>query len=268
MPAIAVAIALVALKWAGAVKRSTRQKGEEVLLWLAASGIRLYYVWGYDPNVSNTEHHSGYALDFMVPGNKALGDKIYNYLWANRTRLGVLHIIWWQTITSTRVQPGVRRLMKDRGNDTENHKDHVHVQFLPTAYLAPRRPTPAPKPSGGTGKANPTRVKAMQTALEVTSDGAWGKGTEEWAMRMRTAARAEFGYPRKVPKPYKVAAVQAVVDVKQDGDRGPKTLAALQTWIKEFQKAMGLTGADVDGIWGEKTDDRFMKIRSENLNNF
>lgn len=118
-------------------KDSARSKAIEVLKNVPGAS-KISHVWGYDPNVSNTEHHSGLAVDFMLyAGGKvdtALGNRIYNYLWTNRARLGVRHIIWQQSITSTVVDAGVRRPMADRGNDTANHRDHVHVLFFDVPY--------------------------------------------------------------------------------------------------------------------------------------
>lgn len=136
-----------ALSYLGPVKAATKAKGTEVLTWIEKQGAKIYHMWGYDANVSNTEHHSGLAIDFMlyirdatgraVGIDSAAGDKIANYLWQNRARLGIRHIIWNQRIISTVVMPGQWRAMSDRGSPTANHKDHVHVMFLDTPYKAP-----------------------------------------------------------------------------------------------------------------------------------
>ena len=41
--------------------------------------------------------------------DEAAGDFVRDYVWANRKRLGLEHVIWEQHITSTKVQPFGRR---------------------------------------------------------------------------------------------------------------------------------------------------------------
>lgn len=173
------------------VKVSARLKAVEVLARVPGADT-ITHVWGYDPNVNNTEHHSGLAVDFMVGNDKALGDRIYDYLWTNRSRLAVQHIIWQQTITSTVVSPGVRRAMEDRGNTTANHMDHVHVLFFDKAWSATApvsKPTPAKvtKPTtilknGVTSNAVRSLQKGLNRVFPLYShlvvDGAFGQNTE------------------------------------------------------------------------------------------
>ncbi len=135
----------------GSVTANTRRKAIETLTAAQSAGHDPVFMWGYDPNVFNPEHHSGRALDFMVglstlsDKSKAAGDFIAEHLWANRARYGVRHIIWRQRVRSTVIEPGVWRAMADRGNTTANHFDHVHVWFLDDRY-AKADPTPKPKP--------------------------------------------------------------------------------------------------------------------------
>lgn len=171
-----------------AVKASARSKAAEVLAKVAGANT-ITHVWGYDPNVQNTEHHSGLAVDFMVFNDKPLGDRIYEYLWANRDRLSVQHIIWQQSITSTRVSPGVRRHMADRGSTTANHLDHVHVLFFDRAYVAPttaRKPPPVmPSTDLRRGVKN-NAVRSLQKGLNrvfasyshLATDGDFGPATD------------------------------------------------------------------------------------------
>lgn len=168
----------------GAVTTSTRSKVSEVLSRVAGSlGVR--HVWGYDPNAGNPEHHAGTAADFMLydaQGNidTALGWRIRAYLWANRKRLGVRHIIYRRSIISTVVQPGVNRPMADRGNPTENHMDHVHVQFFNTAYRRPPAASPKPPYPGHVVKrgARGASVTFIQRRVGASADGKFGPATE------------------------------------------------------------------------------------------
>jgi hypothetical protein len=117
----------------GNVDPETRSIAKELYDKAKAAGHDIWFMWGMG---GGNEHGSGNALDLMVR-NEAAGDWIRNYIWANRARLRLIHVIWEQHITSTVVQPGVRRLMADRGSTTDNHYDHVHVWFYPGTYRAP-----------------------------------------------------------------------------------------------------------------------------------
>jgi hypothetical protein len=78
----------------------------------------------------NSCHPSGMAVDFMVYGNRGLGDRIADYILANQRDLGVASVIWWQRRNSG---SGWKQ-MEDRGSVTENHKDHVHASLAPCQY--------------------------------------------------------------------------------------------------------------------------------------
>ncbi|QEQ93503.1 endolysin [Streptomyces phage GirlPower] len=127
----------------GPIKDATKSISREVFDAAQEAGHDVWYMWGYDNNASNTEHHSGRALDFMVR-NKAAGDWVRNYIWKNRKRLRLQHVIWYQKITSTVTSPGVVRGMADRGNSTANHKDHVHALFFSGSYQKPSPSSPDP----------------------------------------------------------------------------------------------------------------------------
>lgn len=70
------------------------------------------------------EHATGHALDVMVRGS--LGDRVAAFLQEHRSELGIEYLIWnqriWRPATSMSWRP-----MSDRGGDTANHVDHVHV---------------------------------------------------------------------------------------------------------------------------------------------
>jgi len=65
------------------------------------------------PNNPTSCHPKGLALDFMVNGSgrndKALGDRIYAFIQANRDLLGVTTLLW----------------------RTADHYDHIHASFAP-----------------------------------------------------------------------------------------------------------------------------------------
>lgn len=74
---------------------------------------------------SDGEHGQGRALDIMVRG--ARGDEIAAWVRANAAALGVSEVIWEQRIWTVQLAGAGWRPMEDRGGDTANHFDHVHV---------------------------------------------------------------------------------------------------------------------------------------------
>jgi hypothetical protein len=68
-----------------------------------------------------SDHPGGYALDVMTRS----GDDIADCVVRNRDVLGVSYVIWDQ-----RIDTGSGwEAMEDRGGDTANHRDHVHISF-------------------------------------------------------------------------------------------------------------------------------------------
>jgi hypothetical protein len=178
----------------GRVTPATSLIAEEVFDAAKAGGHAPWYMWGYDGNASNTEHHSGRALDFMVK-SKAHGDWIRNYLWTNRGRLRLRHVIWQQHITSTVTQPGVVRKMEDRGDPTQNHMDHVHVLFNDGLYQPKNNVSVPPK-------------KSIKIVAEEVRAGAWGNGDD----RRHRLQKAGYDY----------AQVQAEVNRQLGSPAAPK----------------------------------------------
>ncbi len=81
-------------------------------------------------------HPHGLAIDVMIPdprsaAGKELGDKVVAYVLANAERFGLEHAIWRQTIYRPN---GSKNVMSDRGGDTANHYDHVHIATAGGGY--------------------------------------------------------------------------------------------------------------------------------------
>lgn len=86
------------------------------------------------------------ALDIFVPVNStALGNAICDFAIANLEGYGVDYVIYRQRIYNPEVAPYWRG-MPDRGGVTQNHFDHVHISFEPTAPKAGPVPAPIPTP--------------------------------------------------------------------------------------------------------------------------
>ena len=78
----------------------------------------------------SSDHPNGRAIDIMIPNyksNKALGDKVAAWAIANAKSLHVKYVIWQQRYYG--ISAGKWTKMADRGSDTQNHMDHVHVSF-------------------------------------------------------------------------------------------------------------------------------------------
>ena len=78
------------------------------------------------------DHPSGRALDLMIPGyksasGKALGQKVALWAKANASSLGIEYVIWNQHIWNIKRDKEGWRYMADRGGDSANHKNHVHI---------------------------------------------------------------------------------------------------------------------------------------------
>ncbi|MEL4359258.1 MULTISPECIES: SH3 domain-containing protein [unclassified Luteococcus] len=77
-----------------------------------------------------SDHHTGRAVDVMLPNyrsNQALGWEIANQMRSRADELGITYVIFQQKIWSVARDGEGWRPMADRGNDTQNHIDHVHV---------------------------------------------------------------------------------------------------------------------------------------------
>ena len=229
----------------GKVTAPTKSKSKEIFDAAKKAGHDVWFMWGYDGNASNTEHHSGRALDFMVK-NEAAGDWVRNYIWSNRARLGLQHVIWEQHITSTVTQPGVRRKMADRGNTTANHYDHVHALFFTGVYKAPGSDTAPVDP------APPKKKTNEQIAAEVLA-GDWGNGYA------RTQKLRSAGYDPNV--------IQRLVNIlldKQQAAAKKKTVSQIAAeviageWYTGARRVEALTKAGYNAATVQKEVNRLL----------
>lgn len=93
--------------------------------------------------VGHGENGAGWSIDLMC--QKAIGDRIAEYCWANRKRLRIWYIIWWgRIISQTRPNAGWQRYRDaDSPNPSKSHKNHVHLSLYPgTSYTAPTAAKP------------------------------------------------------------------------------------------------------------------------------
>lgn len=158
----------------GKIKPETLSIAKEVFNAATLAKVDIWFMWGKG---TGPEHSTGCAIDYMVR-NHTGGQFVRDYIWRNRARLRLKHVIWEQHITSTVYRPGVVAKMEDRGNSTANHFDHVHALNFPGTYVPIPKPVP-PKPV-------PTKT-ITQVAQEVIA-GKWGNGDA------RKAALSKAGY--------------------------------------------------------------------------
>jgi len=81
---------------------------------------------------SRGDHGYGRAADFMIPNyrhNVKMGWSIAHYLQQHARELHIQYIIYQQSIWNISRSSEGWRHMAGRGNDTANHRDHVHVSM-------------------------------------------------------------------------------------------------------------------------------------------
>ena len=71
------------------------------------------------------EHSQGLAVDIMVSGSR--GQEVADFVRNNYGDLGVNYVMYAQQIWSVERSSEGWRYVEDRGSDTANHYDHVHV---------------------------------------------------------------------------------------------------------------------------------------------
>ncbi len=79
------------------------------------------------------DHGQGLAVDVMVPTSSQLGDQVAQYAIDNMDRAGISYVIWKQQfympVDNIYGPANTWNQMPDRGGDTANHNDHVHISF-------------------------------------------------------------------------------------------------------------------------------------------
>ena len=140
--------------------------------------VTTIYGFGMRDNVS--DHPLGLALDFMVYKDSSNGHAIASYAQANYARLGVKYIIWNQRIWNPSRSGEGWRLQANRGSDTANHKDHVHVSFNASGGSGTAIASPASFPNPLDSVPNPLEPLGKALAF-LTSAGNWKRLGLFWA---------------------------------------------------------------------------------------
>ena len=108
------------------------QKQAEASRQEIAAKFGITNIGGYregDPD----DHGKGLAVDVMVPTSSQLGDQVAQYAIDNMDRAGISYVIWKQQfympVDNIYGPANTWNQMPDRGGDTANHYDHVHISF-------------------------------------------------------------------------------------------------------------------------------------------
>ena len=122
--------------------KATTSPGENGLQPSALRGLRctssafpqITTMYGVAERVGPSDHGAGKAVDFMIEdyrstSGRALGWRIAEWTRKNADDLGIQYVIFDQKIWNTSRDGEGWRPMENRGSDTENHLDHVHVSY-------------------------------------------------------------------------------------------------------------------------------------------
>lgn len=106
-------------------------------------------------NTGGEEHQTGRAVDLIMGklgtkasgDTKAQGDRLAEWLWANRKPLQIRGIIWYGRLIGYSYPEQGWRIYRDQGSISGNHYDHIHVMTTLFDESQPDLPK-ATKPSG------------------------------------------------------------------------------------------------------------------------
>ena len=137
------------------------------------------------------EHSSGNAIDIMIPDyssadGKVLGDQIASFIAKNRDALGADGMIWRQTSYGYGGDWLTGKVMGDRGSDTQNHMDHVHVILgkgrgagAPAIKAASASSLSLPNGSGGSSTALGSATSAGSGTYRSATDKELASSTKK-----------------------------------------------------------------------------------------
>lgn len=140
-----------------------KPNGKLVVQAVAAKFPAITTVYGVRTGDDAQDHALGLGVDVMIdqyrtPAGRALGQQVADYLKAHHRELGIHYLMWNHQIWNVDRDAEGWRNVADRGGDTANHLDHVHVSLnegtapgiagAPAASAAPSAPAASAAPTG------------------------------------------------------------------------------------------------------------------------
>ncbi len=200
---------------------------------MIATGVRSIGTYpGHSPSIDR-------ALDlFHAISDTALADAISDFGIRHQAKYGVRYIIDRQEIWH-RLDP-VWRHMEDRGDNTQNHRDHNHISFELVAAEPDPEPTPEPEPEpipepeepDVAKSAYPLEVRSGQTrklpVLAIGGGFGWTKTSVTFASAGVAVQRAIVG-PNE--RPIAGLAPEGPASSRRFDGRGYVDLTAGDEWI-------------------------------------
>ncbi|WP_278315009.1 M23 family metallopeptidase [Lolliginicoccus levis] len=152
-------------------ERSMTVDGVRVMRSINANFPQVNSIGGYRPSDPYPDHPSGRAVDAMIPAYNtptgiALGDRVASYFVANADHYNVTYILWRQRIW----QNGSWSGMENRGSDTQNHNDHVHITVEGGGMATGSESYAAGQPGAGTSLAGCAGLGGPLDATSVPAE--------------------------------------------------------------------------------------------------
>lgn len=127
------------------------------------------------------EHSSGEAADIMIGGDSKnnpaltqLGNRIAGFALGNAAQFGVQYVLWQQKQWNP---DGSSSPMEDRGSDTQNHFDHVHIKTAGGGYPQGGGPGAAGAGSMPAGTSStPAPAASFMVSFPGASFSGWSGG--------------------------------------------------------------------------------------------
>lgn len=118
---------------------------------IAVKFPKIATIGGWRPSDPYPDHPSGRAIDVMIPNYSsaegiALGNAVHKYVMDNKKFFKVVYTIWRQRYLDA---SGATNIMENRGSDTQNHMDHVHITLEGHGFPTGREVYTAPGVTGG-----------------------------------------------------------------------------------------------------------------------
>lgn len=105
----------------------TKEATRRIVRDCANEGHPVDHVWGYSSS-PRSDHRNHRCVDFMV-NSREDGDWIHAYLLRYVTQLKLRYVIWWGHQWRDYAKSGVPWHAVVRYFGTNQHHDHLHVEF-------------------------------------------------------------------------------------------------------------------------------------------